>query len=319
MATTMTTNTTAETAVTTDNINPFEMIKEVPGVRLSTTANAIKTAREAFTKAGVTIPRTKDGKMPSDELICAMATAANVSKQVDDGMTRIAYLVGASVYSGEWASLYPFIKKDGEMIQRNKPFKSAAEFMNYMIPNAAASTAFNYVAAVTQVLIPAKMGKFPELPECAEMSVGLASNIKSALNNEELKPYLVAAVNELHKAKGKKDKPLTRTEWKAAIDTAKDKKDKAEKVSSNGQVTENVEGLNAEETIITPAATPAYYAMLAMFGATSGEQVTTLSLNADNVNKFRALVNNVYNGNTSDAANFVTALAGVLNGMKPEQ
>lgn len=301
-------NTNTNTNIVTRN--PFDVLREMPQLEYEVTDSAVLAALTTFKSAQVELPRTKNGDEMSNELLVAMGSAARVARAVDSGLERLSYLIGASVVSREWADLYPMVHKDGELVQRSKPFKNQSEFIAYMLPGTAHSTALNYVSAVTNVLLPARMGQLPELPECATMSVGMASNIKSAIADSELKPHLVKAVNELHKAKGAKDAPLTRNEWKSAIASAKEAAGK-----TKPRDTGNVTGLNAESTPVTGKAVSTFYALSAIMHTTVGVQADTIRMSAQDVDKFRTIVNRLYNeGTAEDACSFVEALAGVLNG-----
>lgn len=291
--------------------SPFEIIAEIPSVKFEVTDAAVRTAKAKL--RGIRLPKAKGGADMTAEMLVAMGNASAIAKNVDEGLTRLSYLVGAAIASDEWKGLYPIINKEGEYVLRNKPFKNASEFISYMLPETARSTAMNYVSAVVNVLLPAKAGKLPELPECADMTIGMASNIKSAIVDESLRPHLVQAYKALHKEKGNKDAPLTRSEWKSVIANAKEAAGK-----TNGNPKAAVNGANAEDTPVSSKSAASYYALLALFGATSGEVPESARISKDNMDKLRNLVNNVYSGKLEDAAAFVEAFAGVLNGTKPE-
>ena len=298
----MNTNTTEVT-----NKSAFDVIRAMPGINFVVTESAVKTARETFKDAKVNLPVTKDGGDMSEDVLVAMATATTIAKNVDDGLTRLSYLVGASLLSGEWKALYPIVTKDGNQVKRTKPFKSATEFINYMLPDTARSTALNYVSAVMNVILPAKMGYLPELPECANMSIGMASNIKSAIIDKELMPHLVKEVAKLHKEKGN-DTPLTRVEWKAAIANAKEASGK-----SKPRETSNVTGANAEDSAVTIHATAQYYAILDALNIKAGNVPDSLNNSKAQMDKFRNLVNAAYKS-TDAAMLFLEALHCAVNG-----
>lgn len=293
------------------NKSAFDVIRAMPGINFTVTESAVKTARSAFKSAHVKLPTTKDGGEMSDELLVAMGSAVKIARNVDDGLTRLSYLVGASVLSNEWESLYPIVTKDGKPVTRSKPFKNSSEFISYMLPDTARSTALNYVSAVVNVLLPAKMGQLPELPECADMSIGMASNIKSAIIDKEIKPALIKEVEKLHKEKGN-DTPLTRAEWKSAIANAKEAIGK-----SKPRDTSNVTGANAEESTVTIHATAQYYAILDALNIKAGVVPDNINNSKAQMDKFRNLVNAAYKS-TDAAMLFLEALHGAVNGANAE-
>lgn len=303
-------NTTTNNAVTVKSA--FDVLKEMPVLKFSVTESAVKTARATFDNANVSLPKTKDGGDMSDNMLVAMGNAATIARNVDDGLTRLSYLVGASIVSKEWETLYPIVTKDGEKVPRSKPFKNQSEFISYMLPDTARSTALNYVSAAVNVLLPAKMGLLPELPECKDMTIGMASNIKSAITDNDLKPALIEEVAKLHKDKGKKDAPLTRNEWKTAIQNAKEAIGK-----TKPRGTSSVVGANAVESAASVKATAQYYALLAVFGVTAGEVPETLKSGKANTDKLRNLVNAAMLS-TSEMATFMEAFHTVLNGGNAE-
>ena len=295
---------------------PFDIIAGIPSVKFSVSDSAVKTAKSYF-KGKVFLPANAEGGEMSASLLCAMAQAGKAAENVESGMERIAYLVGASVYSEEWKTLYPVVESDGKLKSRKTPFKSQTEFINYMLPTVARSTALNYVSAVTDVLFPAKEGKFAAIPEIADMSVGMASNLKSALKEEDTMKYLPGLVADLHNAKSDKDKgkALTRNEWKSLVKEAREKAGK-----TKSRTTTDNAGLNATDSGVS-SSNSAYYALAAIFGAKKGDVPATAKLNAESMNDFRALVNGIYkngDGKTTEVVALVEALAAVLNGIAPE-
>lgn len=300
----MKTNTTTEITIK----SAFDVLREIPSLKFDVTDSAVTTALATFKRAKIELPRTKGGDEMSNELLVAMGKASTIAKNVDDNLNKLSYLVGASILSDEWKGLYPMVTKGGKSVQRDKPFKSSTEFIGYMLPDTARSTALNYVSAAVNVLLPAKMGMLPELPECADMSIGMASNIKSAIVDKDIKPALIAEVAKLHKEKGEKDAPLTRTEWKSAIANAKEAVGK-----SKPRDTSNVTGANAEESTVTIKATAQYYALLTAFGAKAGEVPETLKSGKEQTDKLRNLVNAAM-ASTTEMASFMEALHAVLNG-----
>ena len=295
---------------------PFDIIAEIPAIKFSVTDSAVKTARTYF-KGKVFLPANENGGEMSAALLCAMAQAGKAAENVESGMERIAYLVGASVYSEEWKTLYPVVESDGKLKSRKTPFKSQTEFISYMLPTVARSTALNYVSAVTDVIFPAKEGKFKEIPEIADMSVGMASNLKSALKDGDTMKYLPELVKGLHDAKsGKdKDKALTRNEWKSAVKMAREKAGKTKSRTTTDNACQN-----AAESSVSPS-NSAYYALSAIFGAKKGDVPATVKLSQESMNDFRALVNGIYkngDGKTTEVLALVEALAAVLNGTTPE-
>ena len=303
-----------DTNTTTNIVNKsvFDIVREMPGMDFSVTDSAVKTARATFKKAQVKLPVSKDGKEMSDEILVAMGNAAKIARNVDNGLTRLSYLVGASILSDEWKGLHPIVTKDGESVPRSKPFKNASEFISYMLPDTARSTALNYVSAVVNVLLPAKMGQLPELPECADMSIGMASNIKSAVADKDIRPALVQEVAKLHKEKGNKDAPLTRAEWKTAISNAKEVAGK-----SKPRDTSSTTGANAEESSVTIHATAQYYAILDALNIKAGIVPDNINNSKAQMDKFRNLVNAAYQS-TDSAMLFLEALHCAVNGGNAE-
>ena len=294
------------------NKSAFDVIRGMPGINFTVTESAVKTARATFKAAKVELPKTKEGVDMTADMLVAMGCAARIAKSVDDGLTRLSYLVGAAILSNEWEGLYPIVKKDGENVLRNKPFKNASEFVAYMLPDTARSTALNYVSAVVNVLLPAKMGQLPELPECADMSIGMASNIKSAIIDKDIRPTLAQEVAKLHKEKGSKDAPLTRAEWKTAISNAKEAVGK-----SKPRDTSNVTGANAEESSVTIHATAQYYAILDALNIKADNVPDNIHNSKAQMDKFRNLVNAAYKS-TDAAMLFLEALHCAVNGGKAE-